>query len=57
MLLELRLQVLTGTTIFTSTGVSTIIRDELLSAVCEISMTTSQSTAFTLVFCKNALEI
>lgn len=40
-----------------STGVSTIIRAELLSAVCEISIETSQSSAFTLAFCKNAFAI
>jgi hypothetical protein len=39
------------------TGVSTIIRGEFLSAVCEISMETSQSTALTLAFCKNAFAI
>src|ERR1700730_14734634 len=40
-----------------STGVSTIIREALLSAVCEISTATSQSSAFTLAFCKYAFAI
>jgi hypothetical protein len=43
MLLQLRLQICRAAPYSLSTGVSTIIRDALLSALCEISMDTSQS--------------